>query len=345
LPVLYVSEPNSVVRRSASALLVTADRQNATGNTERRTLAELPPHRVDTIGLLGRVHITSDATRLCLEHGIGVTWLSRNGRFQGRLVPRLSRTADTRLAQYALGQNPDAALDLARTFIAAKLGNGAALLSALRGNRPNRPALGKAIRYLRRASERAGRAGANDTPLGIEGDAAKTYFRGLSECFDGGMPFSTRLRRPPPDPVNALLSFSYVLLANRMASLIEAHGLDPYVGFFHTVRSGRPSLALDLIEELRQPVVDRFILRLCNRRQLRADHFQPDRERPGGVRLSRAGVRSFLGMWERTLASRVPGVPDLTGSAHDLLVRQVNRIAAHVRHGDAYRPFVLPEKA
>lgn len=342
MPALYVTRPGSVVRRSASSLLVTADATTASGATKRETLAQLQPHLVEAIGLVGRSHITSEATRLCLERGIAVSWFARSGRLEGRLVPAMSRTAQLRLEQYALMRD-SAAADLCSTFISAKLRNGAAVVSALRSNRPRQPPLGKAIRYLRDAASRAVRTTDKDVLLGIEGDAAKTYFSAYGACFTGEIRLASRVRRPPPDPANSLLSFSYVLLANRVASLLEARGLDPYVGFLHTVRSGRPSLALDLIEELRHPLVDRFVLRVCNRRQLGSEHFEPDPQRFGGVRLSREGLRRFFVAWERLLKSPIVGAREAS-TADEVLRQQVDLMAAHVRRGDAYVPFMLPEK-
>ncbi len=344
MPTLYVTRPGAVVRRAASGLVVTTDRQQENGRIKRKTLAELQPHRVDAIGMIGRAHMTTDATHLCLEKGIAVSWFSAGGRLRGRLVPPGSKTAEARLAQYGLTRTPDAALELCRTFISTKLRNGAAVLSALRGNRPGRPSLGEAIRSLRKSADRSGRAGAAETLLGLEGDGAKTYFAALGGCFTSDITFSARVRRPPPDPANALLSFGYVLLANRLAGLLEAKGLDPYVGFLHAVRSGRPSLALDLIEELRHPIVDRFVLRICNRRQIRPDHFEPDPKRPGGINLNREALGIFFTAWEKLMRSEVAGSPE-GRTTQETLCRQVDRMAAHVRHGDPYLPFALPEKA
>ncbi len=343
MPTLYVTRPGAVVRRTASALVVTADRETENGKTKRETLAELQPHRLEAVGIVGRAHMTTDATHLCLDQGISVTWFTAGGRLKGRLVPPKSKTAETRLAQYALSANPDAALELSRAFVSTKLRNGAAVLSVLRGNRPGQPALGKAIRRLRKAADRAQREDSKESLLGVEGDAAKTYFAALGPCFSGAIRFKSRVRRPPPDPANALLSFAYVLLANRVAGLLEAQGLDPYVGFLHAVRSGRPSLGLDLIEELRHPVVDRFVLRICNRGQIGPRHFQPDPRRAGGVNLNRDGLSLFFTAWEKLMRRPLPGAPDgLT--TEETLCTQVELMAAHVRHGDPYLPFTLPEK-
>ena len=175
--------------------------------------------------------------------------------------------------------------------------------------------------------------------LGYEGDAARRYFAGLRLGFTGAIGFDGRARRPPPDPANALLSFGYVLLANVLASLLEACGFDPYLGFMHAVRSGRPSLALDLLEELRHPVVDRFVLRVCNRGQLRPEHFETDAER-GGVRLTRAGMRIFFRTWEAFMDAPLPGIGEEM-APEELLRRQVDRLAAHVRDRAPYQPLLL----
>ena len=296
MPTLYVTEPRSVVRRSVGSVVVTLN-EDPDGSgplpERQRRLLEVEPHRLELIALVGRVHITADALQLCLDQGIAVAWLQANGNFMGRLVPELSRTADLRLAQFRIADDEQQALALAQTFVAAKLQNAVGLLAALRSNRRAQPALGRAISELKAMIDTVAQATSREELLGFEGDAARRYFAGLRLGFTGAIGFDGRARRPPPDPANALLSFGYVLLANVLASLLEACGFDPYLGFMHAVRSGRPSLALDLLEELRHPVVDRFVLRVCNRGQLRPEHFETDTER-GGVRLTRDRDADFL---------------------------------------------------
>ena len=342
MPTLYVTEPRSVVRRSVGSVVVTLneDPDGPGPLPERqRRLLEVEPHRLELIALVGRVHITADALQLCLEQGIAVAWLQANGNFMGRLVPELSRTADLRLAQFRMADDEPQALALAQTFVAAKLHNAVGLLTALRSNRRAQPALGRAIGELRAMADTVAQATSREVLLGYEGDAARRYFAGLRLGFTGAIGFAGRARRPPPDPANALLSFGYVLLANVLASLLEACGFDPYLGFMHTVRSGRPSLALDLLEELRHPVVDRFVLRVCNRGQLRPEHFETDAER-GGVRLTRAGMRIFFRTWEAFMDAPLPGI-GTEMSPEELLRRQVDRLAAHVRDQAPYQPLLL----
>ncbi len=342
MPTLYVTEPGAVVRRSAGSIVVTIDKDPDGPGSQperRRRLIEVEPHRLELIALLGRVHITSDATQLCLEQGIAVAWFLANGDFVGRLVPELSRTADLRIAQFRLVENSQQALPLTKTFVSAKLHNAAGVLTALRSNRRGEPALGRAISELKTMSETISQASSREVLMGFEGDAARRYFAGLQIGFTGDICFTGRARRPPPDPANALLSFGYVLLANTLASLLEARGFDPYLGFMHTVRSGRPSLALDLLEEMRHPIVDRFVLRVCNLRQLRPEHFESDLER-GGVRLTRNGLRTFFRAWEAFMDAPLPGLAEDI-PPEDLLRRQADRLAAHVRGHEPYRPLLL----
>ena len=233
MPALYVTEPGAVVRFRTGSLIVTRDEKEDAPEGERnirKCLLEVEPHHVETIALVGRVHMTARATRLCLDKGIPVSWMSRNGRLLGRLVPELSRTADLRLLQYRLFEDADARLALGRLFIEAKIANAAALLSALRSNRSGVPQFGTAIADLETLRSRAASADDQNTLMGIEGDAARRYFNALGMGFSGLIGFSGRQKRPPPDPANALLSFGYVLLANLIASLLEARGFDPLSG-------------------------------------------------------------------------------------------------------------------
>ena len=342
MPTLYVTEGGSVVRRRAGSLVVTRieDPDGSGPLPERqRVLLETEPHRVEMIGLFGRVHITAAAIRECFEHGIAVSWLSKNGDFLGRLVPELSRTADLRLMQYRMFTDSAAILSLGRIIVDGKLRNAEALITALRSNRPGVSVFAEVIKKLDELRSRLPNAETREEVMGIEGEAARWYFSALGLGFNGEIVFESRQRRPPPDPANALLSFCYVLLANLLASLLEARGLDPYVGFYHTLRSGRPSLALDLIEEFRHPVADRFVLRVCNRRQLSADNFEQDSRR-GGVRLDQRGLHKFLRAWESHLDKPMAGVTSGI-SVEQVIKQQVDRLAAHVRGRANYRPLIL----
>ena len=344
MPTLYVTRFRSVIRRRAGSLLVTLDEDpDGRGGPEperRTTLTEVEPHRLEMIGLVGSVHITRDALDLCLDQGIDVAWFSRNGRLRGRLAGPLSRTADLRLAQGDAIRDPVRRLQLASSVVAAKLSSASEVLEGLQGNRPDEDLFSRARRDLKSSIVRAGEAEDVEQLLGIEGAGARAYFEGLAAGFSSEIRFERRERRPPPDPANSLLSFGYTLLANLLTSRLEARGFDPYLGFFHQPRSGRPSLALDLLEEFRHPVVDRLVLRLCNLRILKPEDFEPDPRRAGGVVLRRGSSRRFFKEWEsalgRPLRSRDGGD---SSRVRDRLDQQIESLATHLRHGDPYLPF------
>ncbi|MCY3999904.1 MAG: CRISPR-associated endonuclease Cas1 [Bacteroidetes bacterium] len=342
MPTLYITEPGATVRFSTGSLEVTVTKDpDGSGPLPSKTkqLIEVEPHRIEMIALVGRVHITSQATQFCLENRIPVSWLKRNGDFLGRLVPELSRTADLRLLQYNASIEIESALHLAKEFISGKVHNSISILSAIRSNRKNNPLLGTAITQLNRMKTHIKEAKDVESLLGYEGTSARTYFDALTIGFDGGLPFNGRARRPPPDPVNALLSFGYVILGNLIASTIEARNLDPYVGFLHQRRSGRPSLALDILEEFRSAVVDRFVLRMCNRKQLRIEHFEEDIKR-GGIRLTRGGLRIFFREWEAFMDKPLVGLKSQE-PIESLIRHQVNCLASHFRGHGQYTPIML----
>lgn len=343
MTVLYVTEPGSVVRHEAGSLAVWREEEAPTtgGAPVRRKLAALEPHRVETLVLLGGVRITGNAMRICAINRVPIALLNADGSLAARVEPPLSRTADLRLRQYELRLKEEERLVRARAIVAGKLANARAVLRSIASNYPSDD-ISRAIARLENAQAEAAQATEPAGLLGIEGSGAQAYFAALGTAFRGDITFSTRLRRPPPDPANALLSFAYVLLMNRIAGLLEARGADVCLGFLHELRPGRPSLALDLLEEFRHPVVDRLVLRLCNLKRLRPEHFEPDVERPGGVRLSHDGRRLFLAEWETQLARplREIGLPaEQRLDTNRLVRRQVDRLVTDLRGGEPYLPF------
>jgi CRISPR-associated protein Cas1 len=335
---LFLTEPHTTLRRTGEALVVTRDGDDPA----REVLLTLPPHQIELVGLVGDVHITADATRLCLDQGIGVAWLTRGGILRGRLTPPACRCADLRLRQYAAWHDSDGRLRRARAVVAAKLCGAAHVLRGLHGNHPQLRDLGPAASRLKELAARVETAADRDSLLGLEGSGARAYFQALADAFLGDIGFTGRAHYPPTDPANALLSLAYTLLTNALAGLLEARGLDPCLGFLHEVHGARPSLALDLLEEFRHPVADRFVLRLCNLRILRPDGFEPDPDRRGGVRLTRPAYRRFFQEWEKFL--REPVRQQGEAEARDvraLLRWQVERLVADLRGGEPYRPVAL----
>ena len=335
MTVLYITEPGAVLRRDGESWVVTAAPERGARNVVARILG----HQLQAAILVGRVHATTEALHLCLVHAIMLAWLDRGGRFLGRLAPRQNRSAEPRLAQYRLALDPAGRLARAKAVAGAKVANAAAVLRRLQSNRPGLTELGQTIGALAECQRAI--AAAPDPPalLGTEGMAARSYFAALRITFPPAMPFAGRARRPPPDPVNALLSLGYVLLGLRLSGLIEALGLDPAIGFLHDLRPGRDSLALDLLEELRHPVVDLLVLRLCNLAMMRPENFEPDPDRPSGVRLCQEDLKRFLQLWEEWLDRPLPEQGAASISPAAIVRRQVERLADDLRGGALYRPF------
>lgn len=336
MPTLYVTDPEATLRDRAGSFVVTRD-----GPDGRETLRQLPAHHVDGVVLIGGARATPDAVFLCFDRRVAVAWVTRGGRVRARLVPAEPLDGELRLAQYRAASDPAGSLGRARAVVRAKVASAAAVLGRHAANYAGHAAREGAAR-LAAFLDRAGAADSLDTLRGVEGLAARDYFRALGECFRGALRFCGRARRPPPDPVNSLLSFGYTLVAAELAGLLTARGLDPAVGFYHTSRSGRAALALDLLEEFRHPVVDRFVLRACNREELRTEHFEPDPDRPKGVRLTRDGQRRFFTAWEAALADPLPPAGGGPGAgARDTWRARIDRLAVGLRRGKADEPFVL----
>ncbi|MBF0185214.1 MAG: CRISPR-associated endonuclease Cas1 [Magnetococcales bacterium] len=347
MPVLFVTEQGSVLRWAMSSMVVTKDGEAGTGHVARTVLLSVEPHRLEMVGLVGRVHMTLDALHACLERGIGVAWFAWNGRLLGRVVPPMARCGDLRLLQYRAAMDEGMALLLAWQVMEGKLANAAAVLRGIQANYAGLTQVAEAIRALTELRTRIAECQTLPQLLGWEGHAAASYFAAYAAGFRGVLSFSGRQRRPPPDPVNAVLSFGYVLLGNLIGAVLEGRGFDPAVGFYHAVRSGRASLALDLLEEFRHPVVDRFALRTINLKILRPEMFEPDPDQSGGVRLTAPGLKIFFRAWGEHLDRPIADAESSSESGGllltpmQLLRRQVDRLAFSLRHGEPYRPFLL----
>lgn len=284
---LYVSEQGSVVR-------VTDERVQVT--LERKRLLDVPMIKLEQVVLLGRVGVTSPALRSLMEHNIEIVYLSSHGKYLGRFQPPLSKNLILRKAQFRAAEDPDRAAELARGFVRGKLLNMRTLLQRVsRGSEEE--ALSRAVDHIKALVRRLDRAGTVDEIRGLEGAGTAAYFGVFPHLIKAdGWSFEHRTKRPPTDPVNALLSFGYVLLTNDLQSACQTVGFDPYVGYLHADRYGKPALALDLMEEFRPVIVDSLVLTLINKRMIDVDDFEVQ---PGRVHhMTDRAKRTFLQAYE-----------------------------------------------
>ncbi len=287
LNTLYVTTEGAWLRKDGANVVVEAE------GAER---GRAPLHLLGAIVCFGQVGVSPRLMHAAAEAGIAITYLGWSGRFLARVEGPQGGNVLLRRAQH--DRTRDAPLPVARAIVAAKIANQRGVIRrAIRDHGDADGALDLSERRLTAATRSALAASDLDGLRGTEGDAANAYFAVFGSLLRvGDMSFSARTRRPPRDPVNAVLSFLYVLLTADCRAAVEAAGLDPQMGFLHRDRPGRPSLALDLMEEFRAPLADRACLTLLNRRQVGRDDFR--HEETGAVLLQDDARKTVLAAWQ-----------------------------------------------
>ena len=292
--VLYVDEQGCILKKTGERLLVVK---------EGETIRDIPLIHLGQVVLCGNISVTTPVMQTLLNAGIPVVYLSAYGRYQGVLMPQISRNSLLRVAQHRVADDPERCLALAKAFVHGKISNMRMMLQRRkwRGKaetEAEETAIESSIEGMRRMRGRLPRAENLSELLGLEGNASADYFRSFSSMLNAemGFSFAHRTRRPPKDPTNALLSFAYSLLTADVISAIQIVGLDPYVGFFHQQTYGRPCLALDLMEEFRPIIADSVVVTLINNRQITPDDFTQSH---GGWFLKDAARKKFYAAYEK----------------------------------------------
>lgn len=276
--------------------------ENVVVNRDRQVLGRFPLHTLMGIVSFSYSGASPALMGACAERGINLAFCTPRGRFLARVSGESQGNVLLRRTQYRIADDSAESIRIGRNFIFGKVYNCRQSIQRTRrdhGLRVKETVLETASDKLKEYLPMIAETGAADTLQGLEGVAANAYFDALDEMILNNkdtFSFKTRNRRPPMDPVNALLSFAYALLANDCAAALEGVGLDAYVGFLHTDRPGRRSLALDLMEELRPCMADRFVLTQINNRCLCAKDFVT--QESGAVRMTDVGRKSFLKAWQ-----------------------------------------------
>jgi CRISPR-associated protein Cas1 len=337
LNTLFVTTQGAYLSKEGESVVVRA---------EGVVRSRIPLLGLEGIVCFGQVGVSPALMALCCQRGVAISFLSRHGRFLGRVVGPVSGNVLLRREQYRQADREETALGAARAVVGAKIVSArAVLLRALRDHAdtvPHEALQGAAVRLQQLLAELE-RAGGLETCRGIEGAAAQAYFG----VFDGlivqqkeAFHFAGRTRRPPLDGVNSLLSFVYTLLVHDIRGSLEGVGLDPAVGFLHRDRPGRPGLALDLLEEFRPWLADRLVLSLINLKQVSAGDLELSES--GGVHLTEAGRRTVLVAYQKRKRDEVIHPFLRERVAVGLLPHvQALLLARHLRGDlDGYPPFV-----
>jgi CRISPR-associated protein Cas1 len=335
--VLYLQEPGSSVGKRSEHLVVKKDGQE---------LSRIPMHTLRQVVVFGNVQVSTQALETLVANDIFVAYLTGHGRFIGTFAPSMPKNVGLREAQYRVFGDPERRLELTRAVVRAKIANQRTLLMrSLRGKSEGEGDRGSdepAAREMAELLRRLDGAVSVESLLGTEGQAAALYFGQFGRFLkrEQGFDFTTRNRRPPRDPVNALLSFAYALLAKDCFAAVSTVGFDPYKGFFHGDRHGKPSLALDLMEEFRPVIADSVVLTLINNALVTPSDFLTAN---GGCLLTDGGREAFFRAYEQRKATVV--THPLYGykmSYGRMLEVQARMLAAHVRGNvPGYSGFVV----
>lgn len=300
LNTLYVTTPESYLCK---------DGENVVVKIKDKDTFRIPVYNIEGIVTFGYMGVSPGLMQLCMQHNIGVTFLSPYGAFVGHVSGETKGNVLLRRTQYRVADDEVRSLRLSSVFVAGKIANCRSVIERFKRDSEKdiyRENVETVSVLLRRCRISAMKASDMDTLRGIEGEAANLYF----SLFDNMILsqkdefiFNGRNRRPPKDKVNALLSFTYTLLAHEVQSALETVGLDPYVGFMHTDRPGRASLALDMMEELRAYMADRLVLSLINRKQLSATGFIEHGS--NGVVMEPETRKSVLLAWQKRKQEKI----------------------------------------
>ena len=290
LNTLYVTLPEAYLSK---------DGQNVVVSVNQQEVFRIPSINIEGIVTFGYMGASPGLMKLCSDNGISLTFLSPNGRFISRVQCATRGNVLLRKAQYSLSDDEERSLHVAKLIIAAKIQNYRNILKRYCRDYGECQEVETAVKILETNKQHALNADDKTKLMGFEGMASNTYFDALPKLIlnqKESFPFNGRNRRPPKDKVNAMLSLAYTLIANDTSAALETVGLDPYVGFLHSLRPGRTSLALDIMEEFRAYLGDRFVLSLINKRQITPKDFLYQGD--NGVILTDNGRKTFLAAWQ-----------------------------------------------
>ncbi len=294
LNTLYVTSPDSYLSRDGENVVIRI------ANKER---FRVPVHNIEGIVCFGYMGASPQLMALCSERNVALSFLSEHGFFLGRVSGAVSGNVLLRRRQYRMADDKNISLQLAKICISGKLANCKTVLQrAVRDHAGtiNKTAFEEAVGILNNKIRQAFNVSSLDILRGIEGESALVYFGVFDQLILANKEdffMKGRNRRPPLDNVNALLSFVYTLLTHEVRAALESVGLDPCVGFLHTDRPGRPSLALDMIEEFRPYLADRFVLSIINRKQIEGKGFKT--LETGGVLMNEETRKEVLTAWQK----------------------------------------------
>ncbi|HDS30476.1 MAG TPA: CRISPR-associated endonuclease Cas1 [Firmicutes bacterium] len=286
---LYITEQGASIKKRSDALIIEKNGD---------VLLEIECMKIDSIMLFGNIQFSTQVMRELFQHGIEFALFSSRGNYLGRLSPELSNNAELRLRHHERLFQPDFQLRFAAELVRAKIDN--SLITIDRSLESKRQTQSDSLQKARDDWNRKIESCKSlDSLRGLEGSFARMYFDQFASLIPAPFAWHGRIMHPAPDPVNALLSLTYTFITNRLHSLIEGIGLDPYLGFLHVADYSRPSLALDILEPFRAPLCDRFVLTLLAWKSFKPSDFEIDTD--GGCRLNKDEFNKYIASFEKEM--------------------------------------------
>jgi CRISPR-associated protein Cas1 len=330
---LYVTEPGAYIKKKGPHIQVVKDEE---------ILADRVILDTKCLVMFGGTHVTSDAMLALLDSGCDVAYMTQNGKFRGRMVSAAGKNSILRASQYAMFSDSNRRLDMAKRYVLAKVKNGIHVLDDYHHNGKSdfrfdeRQLIEEICHHIETIC--------SDMPslLGYEGAAARHYFGAFGRLFTHDRTFPGRIFHPSTDPVNALLSFGYTMVSRELQAILDALGLDPFIGFFHEVSYGHASLTFDLMEEFRHPFVDRLVVRLFNKQMVTDDDFVTEAD--GQVFLKKESLKIFIRHYEEW-ANKVNRTWGDNGelSWRQVMWKQGEKLRHALENNSEYMPFSWKE--
>ncbi len=329
MAVIYLLEQGSTLRKVSRRLVV---------EKEGHILLEIPEFKIERIIIFGNIQLTTQVMKFLLQSGIETSFMTIHGKLIGKLSPIESKNIELRMLQYKKFQDEHFRLSFAKSVVKGKIKNSKVILQKYQRNHPeiNFENQIKKMDILLRELKRKIKV---SSVFGVEGRASAIYYSCFGKMFRKELRFEKRTKHPPLDPTNALLSLGYTLITNEMISILSSIGFDPYIGYFHGIEYGRPSLALDLIEEFRAPIIDRLTLEIFNKAILSSKDFE---KKGNGIFLKHIVRKKYYLQYERRMQQKFKNSESLKAKNYrEIFFTQAQKFANTLKLNKVYKPFTI----
>ncbi|QTA80270.1 Putative CRISPR-associated endonuclease Cas1 [Desulfonema limicola] len=327
---IYVTDNGVMLKRLSQRILLKKD---------GKVINEIPVLDLKRVVVFGNNQISTDLMKFLAGKGIEIAFLSMNGRFKFRVVPETSKNIYLRMAQHHHYQNPVFRISISKNIVKGKLVNQRNLLLRCQRNQPETN-IKDAIDSLKTSLQELEDKASIDEIMGAEGYGSRIFFKAYGKLLYNGFKFHTREYYPPPDPVNALLSFGYMLIFNELNGLLEACGFDVFLGFLHSAKYGRESLASDMIEELRSPIVDRLVIYLINKGVIKLSQFTEKENK--GIRMDEQAIKAYLSNYEKFMTASFADMKTKKQTNYREIIRgNVFKMENVLLNNTEYQPYIF----